>query len=67
MALSKLDLIFNPSCVISRVIDLGVMCPSDKILQTAIQEKAGEERYTIRYSTLSLIRTPVIRKSGSTR
>lgn len=24
-----------------RVIDLGVMCPTEKILQTAIQEKAG--------------------------
>jgi 5-methyltetrahydrofolate--homocysteine methyltransferase len=24
-----------------RVIDLGVMCPCEKILETAIQEKAG--------------------------
>jgi cobalamin-dependent methionine synthase I len=25
-----------------KVIDLGVMCPADKILQTAVNEKAGK-------------------------
>jgi 5-methyltetrahydrofolate--homocysteine methyltransferase len=32
-----------------RVIDLGVMCPCDKILQRAIAEKAGRTVITFEY------------------
>ena len=31
----------NDSCFILRVVDLGVMTPCDKILDTALEERAG--------------------------
>jgi len=39
---------------VARVIDLGVMTPCEKILQTAIDEKAGEILFYLVEFTLTL-------------